>query len=262
MSRSQQSLIRTDTYNSNYTYNGPRQSAQASKSQSPPYSQTDLDNKLFEAVETGQLHRITHLLNKGADPNSWNSGNNGGQHALCVAVGHGHLGIVEVLLNAGADVDNHDRQKRTALHTAVRHGNDKLVTMLVLAGADVNARDRRDETPLMVAFSWKHASTVKLLLDAGARFRGHKDLCEHKLLTLCSLSSTGQCCACYDKRPKVAMYPEYVDGVGSVLQGRRWQHYCCFCKQWCEENVAASTEDPTRSGVLSTVYGFLGRVTG
>jgi hypothetical protein len=244
MSRSQQSLICTDTYNSNYTYNGPQQPDQASKPQPPPRSQKDLDNKLFEAIETGQLHRITHLLNKGADPNSWNSSNDGGQHALCVAAGYGHLGIVKMLLNAGADVDNHDSQKCTALHTAVRHGNDEIVTMLVLAGADVNARDQRDETPLMMAFSGKHASTVALLLAAGAKSKGQDKVCEHKLLTLCSLSSIGQCCACYDKRPKVAMYPQYVDGAGSILQGTRWQHYCYSCKQWWEGNVAASDLRP------------------
>lgn len=244
MSRSQQSLIRTDTYNSSYTYNGP-----ASKPQHPPQSQQDLDNKLLEAIETGQLHRIKHLLKKGADPNSRDSSNNGGQHALCVAAGYGHLGIVKILLHEGADVDNHDRQKRTALHTAARHGNDEIVTMLVLAGAEVDARDQRDETPLTMASFGKHLSTVKLLHAAGATFRGHNDLCEHKLLTLCSLSSTGQCCACYDTRPKVAMYPKYVDGLGSVLQGTRSQHYCCNCKQWREEN---------RSGVLSIIHGFIG----
>ncbi len=75
------------------------------------------------------------LLARGADVN-------GG--ALRAAAGSGRLGVVRVLVDAGADVDRRDPATgRTALHAAVAAGPGgdaaDIVSLLVAAGADVNA---------------------------------------------------------------------------------------------------------------------------
>lgn len=54
--------------------------------------------------------------------------------------------------------------------------------------------------------------------------------CPHKLATSCRLSSTPNCCACADERPHSRLYRVYIDGVGYVQRGTRWQSYCWFCK--------------------------------
>lgn len=54
--------------------------------------------------------------------------------------------------------------------------------------------------------------------------------CPHKLATSCRLTSTPNCCACADERPHSRLYRVYVDGVGYVQRGTRWQSYCWFCK--------------------------------
>src|SRR5205085_2148466 len=54
--------------------------------------------------------------------------------------------------------------------------------------------------------------------------------CPHKLPTSCRLTSTPQCCACADRRPHFSTYRMYIDGVGFVSRGTRWQSYCWFCK--------------------------------
>lgn len=54
--------------------------------------------------------------------------------------------------------------------------------------------------------------------------------CDHKLPTSCRLTSIPQCCACADERSHAPSYPTYIDGIGFVSRGQRWQRYCWFCK--------------------------------
>ena len=54
--------------------------------------------------------------------------------------------------------------------------------------------------------------------------------CPHKLATSCRLTSTPNCCACADERVHSRTYRVYIDGVGFVNRGTRWQGYCWFCK--------------------------------
>jgi hypothetical protein len=73
--------------------------------------------------------------------------------------------------------------------------------------------------------------------------------CEHKLPTSCRLSSIGECCACYDERAHAATYVTYVDGIGLVPRGTRWQRYCWFCKEFWEARVAASGMRPGQTRI-------------
>jgi hypothetical protein len=56
------------------------------------------------------------------------------------------------------------------------------------------------------------------------------EYCPHKLPTSCRLTSTPLCCACADERQHTATYRVYIDGIGFVHRGTRWQSYCWFCK--------------------------------
>ncbi|KAF1970768.1 hypothetical protein BU23DRAFT_600686 [Bimuria novae-zelandiae CBS 107.79] len=64
--------------------------------------------------------------------------------------------------------------------------------------------------------------------------------CPHKLATSCRLTSTPKCCACYDRRPHSQLYRVYIDGVGYVQRGTRWQSYCWFCKEFWNNRLAAT----------------------
>nr|OQO21790.1 hypothetical protein B0A51_09592 [Rachicladosporium sp. CCFEE 5018] len=89
--------------------------------------------------------------------------------------------------------------------------------------------------------------------------------CPHKLPTSCRLTSLPNCCACADERPHAASYSTYIDGVGFVQRGKRWQRYCWFCKEFWENRVEASglrfgqtkvPEVPDQSGFLERWYEF------
>ncbi|KAG9890474.1 hypothetical protein KCU94_g15058, partial [Aureobasidium melanogenum] len=57
------------------------------------------------------------------------------------------------------------------------------------------------------------------------------EYCDHKLPTSCRLSSIPNCCACADERPHQSSYSTYVDGVGFVARGARWDRYCWPCSR-------------------------------
>ncbi|KAA8617574.1 hypothetical protein PtrV1_09081 [Pyrenophora tritici-repentis] len=64
--------------------------------------------------------------------------------------------------------------------------------------------------------------------------------CPHKLATSCRLTSTPNCCACADERVHSRTYRVYIDGVGFVNRGTRWQGYCWFCKEFWTNRLAAT----------------------
>ncbi|EME85230.1 uncharacterized protein MYCFIDRAFT_174060 [Pseudocercospora fijiensis CIRAD86] len=73
--------------------------------------------------------------------------------------------------------------------------------------------------------------------------------CEHKLPTSCRLTAIGECCACYDDRAHASFYSTYIDGVGYVPRGTRWQRYCWFCKEFWENRVNASGLRPAQTRI-------------
>ena len=92
---------------------------------------------------------------------------------LLDAVKAGDVGVVRLILGAGADVNCRDSEGATLLMLAAHAGNLALVQTLIKAGADVNASDERGWTPLMKAvynpeLNRGFADVSQALIDAGA----------------------------------------------------------------------------------------------
>jgi len=87
------------------------------------------------------------LLAAGADPLAENSGH---QSPLEMAASFGRENLGLVLLS-NYDLDALDERGNTLLHTAVRSHNLRLIELLVEAGADINAVDRWGDSPLVLA---------------------------------------------------------------------------------------------------------------
>ncbi|EMC98887.1 hypothetical protein BAUCODRAFT_383459 [Baudoinia panamericana UAMH 10762] len=73
--------------------------------------------------------------------------------------------------------------------------------------------------------------------------------CDHKLPASCRLTSIPQCCACADERAHSASYSTYIDGIGFVPRGTRWQRYCWFCREFWENRVKVSGLRPAQTKI-------------
>ena len=85
---------------------------------------------------------------------------------------HGHLEIVKILIDSGANLNLRGnelaREGYTALIYSAYNGHQKIVEALVEAGADVNIQNTYEQTALIISSEQGHLETVKVLIEAGA----------------------------------------------------------------------------------------------
>ncbi|CAE7033669.1 KIDINS220 [Symbiodinium sp. CCMP2592] len=83
--------------------------------------------------------------------------------ALMEASLYSRVDVVRVLLKASADKDATDRDGTTALMLSSMTGNAEIVRMLLKAGADRNLVSKDGSTAMMEATSWGHIEVMGLL---------------------------------------------------------------------------------------------------
>ncbi|KAI8496903.1 hypothetical protein Bbelb_255580 [Branchiostoma belcheri] len=91
------------------------------------------------AMERGDVQTVRRGLQAGRDVNQrmpW-----GGGTALDWASWHGQTGVVELLIQHGADMEARNSYGETALHVASRRRQTGVVELLIQHGADVEAND-------------------------------------------------------------------------------------------------------------------------
>ncbi len=121
-------------------------------------------DRLFQAIRGNDLASLTAALRGGADVNT---SDRRGTTLLMHAAAFGSAEAVQLLLDAGAGVNERNSFETTALILGAR--DPRKVRMLVEKGADVNARTKQGRTALMLAASWDgNADAVRLLLAKGA----------------------------------------------------------------------------------------------
>eukprot|EP00079_Xenopus_tropicalis_P024387 XP_012816999.1 PREDICTED: KN motif and ankyrin repeat domain-containing protein 4 [Xenopus tropicalis] len=88
----------------------------------------------------------------------------GRQTSLMLAVSHGRLDMVTVLLNCGADVNLQDEDGETALMMACRLGNMDLVKLLLAQpGCDTELSDKVGNTALSIVLNSAHSEIAEFL---------------------------------------------------------------------------------------------------
>ncbi len=124
---------------------------------------------LVRAIELGLVAKVKTALAQGVDPNGVVRQKYGVEtRPLWVAAKTEHAGIVGLLLDAGARLNERDEYGRAALHQARYVA---VVERLLDAGADIDARDARKQTALHHASEWgdTDADVVELLVSRGAQ---------------------------------------------------------------------------------------------
>ena len=117
---------------------------------------------LMMAARYGHDTCVELLIQAGADVNK--------QEDSCTALigaaldGHHKHTCLKLLIGAGADVNTPDDEGRTALMWEGMNGHDKYVEILVQAGVDVNKVDGYGYTPLLQAAQGCHDKCLEVLI--------------------------------------------------------------------------------------------------
>jgi ankyrin repeat protein len=137
---------------------------------------SSLDTPWQWAIYNGLVHLSKHLLMQlfegEIDAQERHYGT-----ALYTAALRGHEKVVQMLLDARADVNALGGGYSTALYTAALRGHEKVVQKLLDAGADVNARGGQYGTALQAASVNDHEKVVQMLLDARADVNAQRGMC-------------------------------------------------------------------------------------
>lgn len=129
----------------------------------PKYS----DAAVTQAAVEGKMSVIKQAI---ADGNALTAVNFEGFSTLHTAAFGGHLEIVKLLLDNGAEFDQRSEGTKamTALHTAAYNGHTEVVRLLLEKGIAVDDRDGEGKSALIHAASGPFPKTVQLLIDKGA----------------------------------------------------------------------------------------------
>jgi uncharacterized protein len=132
-------------------------------------SRSDLD--VLEAAAIGELERLRVLLDE--DPSLANAWSDDGFTPLHYAAFFGQPEAAKLLIERGADLEARSTNREFALdaaplHSAVAAHERAAIEVLLDAGADVNAVQHGGFTPLLEAAQSGQAEVVELLLERGA----------------------------------------------------------------------------------------------
>jgi len=119
-------------------------------------------NRAFlEAVLRGNIDFVRARIREGADLSH-------GQSALVAAIRTRNDAVLEVLIEAGTDVNAPAHEQWTALMAATSARRVRAVRQLLRAGVDVNGKGKEGEKPVGLAARYGYGEIVALLLKAGA----------------------------------------------------------------------------------------------
>jgi ankyrin repeat protein len=149
-----------------------------SKGANPNLAGRSAITPLIAAAFKGNDRIVEDLLAHGADADMVDST---GKSAICYAAARGFVSVVQRLLDAGVDAKRHYGNDLTALMWAAGHEDGvgaatavAVTDMLLGAGAPLDDADNRGRTALMTAAELGHAAIVATLLQHGAD-RARKD---------------------------------------------------------------------------------------
>eukprot|EP00092_Neocalanus_flemingeri_P050457 GFUD01058328.1.p1 GENE.GFUD01058328.1~~GFUD01058328.1.p1 ORF type:complete len:178 (+),score=60.57 GFUD01058328.1:116-649(+) len=123
---------------------------------------------LWEGAKKGDTSKVREALEEGAEINA--AVNNKGSTSLHLASCEGHVEVVKLLINCGADINLVDRSGWSALDRAVWAGRTGVCRLLLGKGASVDIRDNTNRTPLHATAIQGNLCLAKLLVDQGADY--------------------------------------------------------------------------------------------
>jgi len=127
--------------------------------------QSDRDHALYAAAMEGNDRKARLLIAAKASVHGYKD--EYGDSCLSEAAREGHVTVVRVLVDGGADLHARSYYGNTCLMWAARNGHLRVVEFLVAAKADVEAKNDNGKTALAFAIKGKHSKVVEYLKGQG-----------------------------------------------------------------------------------------------
>lgn len=128
-----------------------------------PQPMSPVQEELWDACKEGDVNAVKKALANGANPNLLDTRRSkNGRRPLNWAAYYGHLEIIIILIDNGAEIDGQNLTGFTALHHAVEKRKAKAVKLLLEKGANQNLKNKRGLTPLELAEAEKHRRIAQL----------------------------------------------------------------------------------------------------
>jgi hypothetical protein len=131
-----------------------------------PSERTILGGNIHVCAEDGDSGKVERLL--ASDKSLISSRDSMGRTPLHRAARGGHVGIIQLLLEYGADIEAKDEYAWTSFHMAAESNKPEAVAILIGQGADLGARDSDLRTPLHRAAEHNSVDAMRVLLDTAA----------------------------------------------------------------------------------------------
>ena len=131
-----------------------------------------MDRDLCKFASVGDIQKVRHLLDKGANINfkseltsgKRKQGRGGGSPPLLWAASKGHARVVVELLHRGADVETRNRLGSTALLCAAAGGHWHVVKLLMEHGGNPRVENLQGISPMTIALSVGRKDMADLIM--------------------------------------------------------------------------------------------------
>lgn len=130
-----------------------------------PATDEAAQESFFRACKDGKLEIVKAYIDIGIDTNAYNDFK---ENALTKAAEGNHVPILEILLAAGARIDDKDNSGDTPLQTAINWKNTEAAKFLVENGANLNVLNNSRQTPLSRCMDDYNTDMFDFLLKNGA----------------------------------------------------------------------------------------------